>query len=132
MSHSITPDTLVVIADGGKARLLRNTGSANEIRLHEDAHLTLKDFSNDGPSGSRPGEQSPKQTGEATFAKQLVRRLESMHQQGKFAHLVLAADPQTLGQMRDAMSKGMTDSVVFSMPKDWTNHPVQDIADALS
>ncbi len=47
------------------------------------------------------------------------------------ATLVLAADPQTLGQMRDAMSKAVTGSIVFSMAKGLPNHSAQDIADPL-
>lgn len=131
MSQTIPNNALVVVADGGKARLFRNAGHGQEIRLHEDAHLTPQDLANEGPSGSRPEEQTPRQTGEATFAKQLVRRLDAMRQQGAYDHLVLAADPQTLGQMRDAMSKAVADSIVFSVAKDLTNHPAQDVADAL-
>jgi len=111
--------------------LFRNAGHGQEVRLHEDAHLTPQSLANEGPSGSRPEEQTPRQTDEATFAKQLVRRLDAMRQQGAYDHLVLAADPQTLGQMRDAMSKAVADSIVFSVSKDLTNHPAQDVADAL-
>ncbi len=131
MSQTIPTNTLVVVADGGKARLFRNAGHGQEVRLHEDAHLTPQSLANEGPSSSRPEEQTPRQTNEATFAKQLVRRLDAMRQQGAHDHLVLAADPQTLGQMRDAMSKAVADSIVFSVAKDLTNHPAQDVADAL-
>jgi protein required for attachment to host cells len=131
MSQTIPNNALVVVADGGKARLFRKTGHGQEVRLHEDAHLTPQNLADDGPSGSRPEEQTPRQTGEATFAKRLVRRLDAMRQHGAYDHLVLAADPQTLGQMRDAMSKAVADSIVFSVAKDLTNHPAQGVADAL-
>ena len=131
MSQTISNNALVVVADGGKARLFRNAGYGQEVRLREDTHLTPQHLANEGPSGSRPEEQTPRQTGEATFAKQLVRRLGAMRQQAAYDYLVLAADLQALGQMRDAMSKAVSDSIVFSVAKDLTNHPAQDVADAL-
>jgi protein required for attachment to host cells len=131
MSRTVPNNALAVVADGCKARLFRNAGHGQEVRLHEDAHLTPQDLANEAPSGSRPEEQTPRQTGEATFAKQLVRRLDAMRQQGACDHLVLAAEPQTRGQMRHAMSTAVADSIVLSVAKDLTNHPAQDVADAL-
>ncbi len=131
MSRTVPSNALAVVADGGKARMFHNSGHGQEVRLHEDAHLTPRDVANEAPSGSCPEEQAPRQTDEGTFTKQLVRRLKAMRQQGACDHLVLAADPQTLGQMRDAMSTAVAGSIVFSMVKDLANHPAQDVADAL-
>jgi len=131
MFQAISNNALVVVADSRKARRFRNTGRGQEVRLDGDVHLTPRSVADEGPSGSRPEEQTPRQTNEATFAKQLVRRLNAMRQQGAYDHLVSAADPQTLGQMRDAMSKAVADSIVFSAAKVLINHPAQDIADAL-
>jgi len=131
MSRTVPNNALLVVPDGGKARLFSNAGHGHEVRLHKDAHLTPQDLANEGPSGFRPDEQTPRQTGEATFAKQLVRRFDAVLQQGPIDHLVLVAAPQTLGQMRDARSKAIADSTMFSVAKDLTNHPAQDVADAL-
>lgn len=131
MPQNIPNNALVVVADGGKAILFRKTGAGHEVRLREERRLAPGDFANDGPSGSRPEEQTPRQTAEATFAKELVQHLDSMRNQGAFAALVLAADPQTLGQVRDAMSKSLQDCIVFTLAKDLTNHAIPDIEDAL-
>ena len=130
-TKTIPQNALVAVADGGKAILLRNTGKAGEVALQEERRLTLKDFVDDGPSGSRPEDQSPKETGEATFAKQLAKTLNKMHDQNAFDSLVLIADPQTLGQLRDAMHKTLEKAVLFSLSKDLTNHSVGEITAAL-
>ncbi len=128
----IPHNALVVVADGGKAILLRNTGASGELTLHEEQRLTLQDFSNDGPSGSRPQEQTPHQTDEATFAKKLAHALFTMHEQKRYERLVLIADPQTLGQLRTAMHKTVEASLVETLSKDYTNMRTAEIQKALS
>jgi protein required for attachment to host cells len=126
----IPHNALVVVADGGGATLFRNTGSGADLTLTEERKLSPKDLS-EGPSGSRPEDQTPRQTDEATFAKQLVQMLHKMSNGNKFSDLVLVADPQTLGQMRSAMHKTVEASVIRSLAKDLTNHSVADITKAL-
>lgn len=132
MSKPIPENALVVVADGGKAILLRNTGRGFKVSLREEQRLTLNDFVNDGPSGVRPDEQTPKQTDEATFVKQLAHRLFAMHEQGQYKALVLISDPQTLGQFRSAMHKNVEASLVQTMAKDYSNHTIPEIEKALA
>jgi protein required for attachment to host cells len=132
MSHSVPQHALVVVADGGKAILLRNTGVNGELALREERRLTLKDFANDGPSGAGLQEQSPHETGEATFAKQLAKTLDKMFDQNSFKSVVLIADAQTLGQLRDAVHKNVEKAVAFTLSKDYTNHSVKQITEALA
>jgi len=132
MSKHIPQDALVVVADGGGATLFRNTAASGDVSLKEEQKLSLKDFSNDGPSGARPGDQSPRQTDEATFAKQLAHSLFTMHEQKRYTAMVLIADPQTLGQLRSAMHKTVEASIVQTMAKDYTNNSLAEIQKALS
>lgn len=132
MSKSIPDQALIVVADGGKALMFRRTGTGEDVVLHEEQHLTPDAVAAEGPSGSRPAGQTPKQTDEAGFANHLAHTLHSLHQHGKFKDLVLVADPQTLGQLRSALHKTVESAVVFSLSKDLTNHPMKDIATALS
>ena len=71
----IPHNALIVIADGGGATLFRSSGSGAELSLKEERKLSPKDLSEEGPSGSRPEDQTPRQTNEATFAKQLAQAL---------------------------------------------------------
>ena len=130
--NDIPGNALIAVADGGKAILLRNVGAGGTLSLREERRLTLKDFVDDGPSGDRPSDQSPKETGEATFAKQLCKTLTHMHDTNAFSDLVLIADPQTLGQLRAAMHKPLEKSIVFSLAKDYTNESLKEITAALS
>jgi protein required for attachment to host cells len=132
MSKPIPEDALVVVADGGKAILLRNVGVGHELVLNEERRLTLKDFVDDGPSGAGLQEQSPHETGEATFAKQLAKTLGKMFDQNSFKQVVLIADPQTLGQLREAVHKNVEKAIAFSLSKDYTNHSIKEITEALA
>ncbi len=132
MSKTIPQHALVVVADGGKAILLRNTGTGGDLALSEERRLTLKDFVNDGPSGAGLEDQSPHDTGEATFAKQLAKTLDKMFDQNAFKSIVLIADPHTLGQLRDALHKNVDKAVAFTLSKDYTNHSLKQITEALA
>ncbi|UPG72362.1 host attachment family protein [Roseomonas gilardii subsp. gilardii] len=130
MALEIPHNALILVADGAKALLLRNTGRNGEITLREESRLS-PDFGAQGPSGARPEDQSPKETGEATFAKQIAQTLQAMKLQNGFEALVVVADPQTLGQLREAMHKAVESSVVKSLDKDLTGHTPEEIAAAL-
>jgi protein required for attachment to host cells len=123
MSKQIPEDALIVVADGGKALLLRNVGARGELVLNEERKLTLKDFAD---------EQSPRETGEATFAKQLAKTLDKMFDQNLFKAVVLIADPQTLGQLREAVHKNVEKAIAFTLSKDYTNHSIKQITEALA
>jgi protein required for attachment to host cells len=112
--------------------LLRNNGTSGELALTEERRLSLKDYVNDGPSGAGLEDQSPHQTGEATFAKQLAKTLDKMFDQNAFKAVVLIADAQTLGQLRDALHKNVEKVVAFTLSKDYTNHSVKQITEALT
>ena len=127
MSEAIPPNTLVVVADGGKAILFRSTGTGQQVTLQELRRLTPKDMVNDGPSGSRPEDQTPNQTDEATFVKQLVHSLTAMHHNGEFKTSIVAMDPQSLGQFRDAMGKSLEGTIIRTLSKDLTNNSVAEI-----
>lgn len=132
--HTVPPDALVVVADGAKAILLRNAGTGSELSLKEERRITPKSLSAEGgqgPSGVRPGDQTPHQTEEATFAKQLAEALYAMRHKGDYKQLVLIADPQTLGQMRDCLHKEVEASMAFTLGKDYTNQSIAEIEKAL-
>lgn len=125
---SIPQQTLVVVADGHQAILFRSHGVKDALSLSEEKRITPKSLADEGPSGSRPEEQTPRQTDEATFAKQLAEALYSLKQGHKFDTMVLAADPQTLGQLRGSLHKTVEASILLTLDKELTNHSSDDIA----
>lgn len=95
----------VVVADGHGARVLVNRGKHDEPSLSEREKLSPKDLMSEGPAGSRPQGDSPRDTDEATFAKQLAHWLYEQAHKGAYQQLILAADPTTLGQIRPQLHK---------------------------
>lgn len=127
----IPAGTLVVVADGEGARVFRNVGNGNDLTLKQHDLLELMNMNDDGPSTS-PTEATGQQIDEATFAKQLALRLNDGALKGEYEHLVLIADPQTLGQMRPLLHKETQQRMLGEIAKTLTNSPLEDIERALS
>lgn len=124
---SLPVDTLVVVADGDGARIFRNRGEKGEVSLHQYDLLELMDMNDDGPSGRLPGESTSRQIDEATFAKQLAKGLNDSALKQRYQHLVLIADPTTLGRVRPLLHKEATQRLVGEFAKDLTNSRLDDI-----
>lgn len=129
---SLPSDALVVIADGQGARLFRNRGEDGAVALHQVDLLELMNMNDDGPAGSMPGESSSRQIDEATFAKQLAQGLNDSALKQRYAHLVLVADPVTLGRVRPLLHKETTQRLVAEIGKDLTNSRLDAIEQALA
>jgi protein required for attachment to host cells len=129
----IPTDTWVVVADGSKARMFRNVGEGVKVSLKQDQLLDWEDvIVEGGPSGHQPPETSGSHIDEATFAKELARRLNAAALKDEYSHLVLVADPQTLGQIRPQLHQETTKRLVGELAKTLTNSPRADIERALS
>ena len=128
----VPKDTLVIVADGGGARVLRNAGAVFDPKLVEEKVLAPRDLDDDGPAGPIPTETRGEEIDEATFAKQLANWLNARALRQEFDSLVLMADPQTLGQIRRSLHKEVNDRLIAEIDKNMTNAPLGDIARALS
>ena len=129
--HKLPKNTLIVVADGTRARMIHNVGTEQALKLHQQAMLEGKDLEDDGPSGSAPPEQTEHQTDEATFAKQLAHHLNAGALKGTYSDLVLIADPQTLGQIRPQLHKETLARLRGEIAKTLTNSTLDDIERAL-
>lgn len=127
----IPADTLIVVADGGGARLFRNQGTERKISLHQFDLLELMGNIDQGPGGSMPGEASDKQIEEATFAKLLAHGLNEGALNRRYEQLVLVADPITLGRIRPQLHQEVRQRLVAEVAKTLTNSPVEDIERSL-
>lgn len=129
--HKIPTGTWIMVADGAEARLFHNVGSATKVSLKQVKLLKPWDLLDEGPAGRRPPESDQQATDEATFAKQLAQQLNAAALKSEYEHLVLMADPQTLGQIRPQLHKEAQRRIVMEVAKTFTNAPVEDIQDAL-
>jgi len=131
MTQRIPEGTVVVVADGGSARVFTNVGSGGDLQLHQQQLMDVQNVDDEGPSGSVPKDMSEAQLDEATFAKQLAAQLNEGALQNRYAHLLLVADPTTLGRLRPLLHKETQARLVGDMAKDLTNAPLADIQRAL-
>ena len=138
MSHlQIPKGTLVIVADGGSARVFTNVGDGRTLQLKQEEELEVKDISAEGvsgqgPSGAVPKDMSISQLNEATFAKQLAQQLNDHALKHRYEHLILIADPTTLGHIRPQLHKEVQSRMLKEIAKDYTNSTLDDIQRALA
>jgi protein required for attachment to host cells len=127
----IPADALVVVADGEGARVFRNRGDERSLSLHQYELLELMSMDYDGPAGVMPADSTGLQIDEATFAKQLAHALNAAALKQQYQHLVLVADPVTLGRVRPLLHKEARQRMVAEVDKTLTNSRLEDIERAL-
>lgn len=142
----IPAGALVLIADGTKARLLRNKGDA----LHVDFG-TERELEQENPPTRKQGSDKPgrylaadrvsrsavEQTdwhlqAEERFAAQIAGLLYGMAHAHTFDHLVVIAAPKVLGNLRAAFHPEVATCVLAEVAKDLTSVPTHDLAKRLS
>ena len=129
LMSKIPTGTWVVVADGTQARLFQNVGKHDALRLKQEDLIKpdVVDEQGQGPSGHRPPGESPEQTEEATFAKQLVQRLNAAALKQEYEHLFLIADPKTLGEIRPQLHVETSKRITGELAKTLTNSTLEDI-----
>ena len=132
MTMKIPQGALIVVADGGSARVFSNVGDDRSVTLKQEALLEGMNLDDDGPSGSMPSESTASQLDEATFAKQLAKGLNEGALKNRYAHLVLVADAKTLGRVRPLLHKETQQRLIGDLAKDLTNAPLDTIQRALA
>ncbi len=129
MTKKVPQDTLIVVADGEQAKLFKNT-SNTEISIESIGDMDFGYLDEKGPS-TLPPETSDKEVGEATFAKHIATDLYNRAHKGEFQNLIIAADPQTLGQIRPNLHDEVTNKIIFELPKTLTNSQTSDIVKSI-
>lgn len=128
----IPSGTRIVVADGGGARILRNAGEDGSLSLQQLEVIDPAQLPLATPAGSQPPELSGASVEEAGFAKRLAQRLNEDALKHRYQHLVLLADPHTLGQMRPLLHKEVQQRLIREDPRNLANAPLEEIARALS
>ena len=130
---AIPPGAWVVVAGVKQARLFHNEGAQDAPRLKQDGVITLDTVNAEGqgPSGSRPRNESPERIEEATFSKQLANRLNTAAVDRSFDHLFIVADPKTLGDIRPLLHPETLKRITGELNKSLVNADVEDIEKVL-
>ena len=124
---NIPENTLILVASGAEAIFYRASGEGSSLSLRVADDQEPVNLADEGPSGSFVPEASDADIDEATFAKQLASDLYDRAHAGKFDHLVLIADPRTLGQMRPQLHQEVENRIILELAKTLTNLPIKDI-----
>ncbi len=147
MTHVHIPaGALVLIADGGKARFLRNKGTPMHVELITERELKQENPPTRAQGTDRPGrypgadgvsrsavEQTDwHQLGEQRFARKIADMLYRMAHAHAFDNLVVVAPPKVLGNLRAAFHQEVATRVVAEVAKDLTPHAVPELAKLLS
>ncbi|NNE56821.1 MAG: host attachment protein [Hellea sp.] len=126
---NISPGTWIVTATGSGASVYRGRNQANLQKLND---WDPKDLNDDGPANKTPPEMSGREIDEATFSKQLAERLYQHAHSGDFDKLILAADPNTLGEIRPLLHQEVTQKIEREIDKTLTDLNAAELTEYLS
>lgn len=130
-----------VIADGGRARIVgrdeagafRTLSSFVSTDLHRTAHELGRDRParvQESASPTRHAVEPRRDLREAAkedFIRAVAAELDALKSDGKFEQLMLVAPPGVLTELKSALGKGASESVVRELQKDLTKVPDHDL-----
>ena len=126
---------LVALANGEKFKLMRNVGQplAPKFEQVQSLDLELTNFSagvrHQDPAGQRNGSTD---IDELAHGAAIAEWLNKRALNGELEAVVVAADPKTLGQIRQHCHKELQSRIVGELAKDLINSPMPDIEQALA
>jgi protein required for attachment to host cells len=142
----IKHNTWVVVADGGRALVMRNDGDAEAPRL-----TVLRKYGEHVPRTREQGSDKPGRTNASVGVNRSAMEQTDWHQQAEdqlmrelagdlaaqlrkqeFSSLILAAAPVALGTLRRTMSDELKAAIIAEIDKDLTKMPVPDIGATLA
>ena len=143
---SIDHGAWVMVGDGEKALFFRNEGDGLYPNLE-----VVDAWETDNPSTHEQGTDRPGRAFSSVgarrsamdqtdwhrlekhrFAKEIADALYTAAHRGRYSKLIIAAPPMTLGDIRKALHKEVSDKVVAEISKDLTNLPKDEIERVLT
>ena len=126
---------LVALANGERLVIMRNVGQPFEPKLERvsEPDLLLTNFSagvrHQDPAGGRNGSTD---VDELAHGAAIAEWFNKATLNGASEPVVIAADPKTLGQIRQHCHKELESRIVGEVAKDLLNSPVPEIERALA
>lgn len=132
----MTRDTMILIADGSRARLLSQdqAGKLTELDSWDAKHPNrAAQESDDGDSGqgnAKGFEQaSPERHDKVVFAHRLASDLKARVQE--FDKMILVASPKTLGDLRAELDDQILAKIEVQIDRDFTHFSLHDLPEHL-
>ncbi|MEZ5954190.1 MAG: host attachment family protein [Hyphomonas sp.] len=130
----------VIVCDAGKYVIYDNHGDRDrlDLRVAQASELDNPATHDQGssPPGRYPGPGSRRSAvgqtdwhdeAEADFIDALAAQIDEWARIGAARHLVLVADPRSMGRLRKALSAGTQARIAHSITGDFAHHPAADI-----
>ena len=127
----IPHQALVALANGEQFVLMRNIGQPFEPKLQREdvLDLELTNFSAGIRHQDRTGSTD---LDELAHGAAIAEWLNAKALKGELDALVIAADPKTLGQIRQRCHKEVEARIVGEIAKDLINSPIREIEQVLA
>ena len=126
----------VLVMDGEKFLLLENAGDSELVNLQVIGEDAIRNPPTEAQGTDRPGRMADAGHGRSAveqtdwhalekrrFAADMADRLYHWAHEGRFSRLILAADPKSLGALRQHLHKEVCARIVAELDEDLTNHP---------
>jgi protein required for attachment to host cells len=120
--------TLVVLADGRRARLLEEARLDGPLHERGEWLRGMAGFEHSGgtprvtvharPGGSHASHEPPRDKGERKFLADLAHHLEQVVRDHSFDHIVVMAPPRALGVLRKALPAALQKRLTAADPHD--------------
>ena len=133
--------TILLVVDGSQMMVLRNQGDTVAPDLVVVKHNAIETPKNSDIQADAPGVGFPRMgQGRDTYDKADPRRLNEDHFVAQAASalarlakthkgdLIVVAPPPALGVLRRHYDPSVKQRMIAEIPKDFSNHPVQEIA----
>jgi protein required for attachment to host cells len=132
----------IVIADGGRGRVLKANNAGRGIAPALDHELVADTRPGREINADRPGRTKdrmaqgrhayepptdPRENEQIEFARQIARLLDDERKQGSYGRLAIIAPPKMLGLLREAMTGEVRDLVSAEIAKDLTKLPLHEL-----
>ena len=114
----MNPDaiTLVVVADGRRARLLEQPRIDGPLHDRPEWLADVKEHHDHAAPSHITHSGDARDRAEKAFLTDLAKRLEGLSAKHHFDQIILVAPPRALGHLREALSSGLVKKVVGSDP----------------
>ncbi|KXF75856.1 host cell attachment protein [Paramesorhizobium deserti] len=124
---------IVAVLDGEKMRILRNKGHEPRIELIELPAPNLEEVSGGSGGRHRSSTANPDiaRLAEDDFAAAAAAYLNREALAGSFQHVVIVADPRTLGELRRHFHPTLSGKLVGQIDRDLAKHSAEAIKTAI-
>ena len=119
----------IVIADGGKARIVTGDGNKMHTVQHFDrsGHGDVATDASGGTSQLKAAKADPNEATKDQFARVVAERLNEAVRTGKVDDIVLAAPAHVLHDIREHLNKAAAAKLSKSLSKDLANTPDSEL-----